>query len=124
MKGVAPTSEQRRFHDLLCSIVGCAACRLHGVFNTHVSVHHIAGRTKKLAQWLVLPLCAGHHQDGNGAPWMIAVHPWTTRFEEKYGKQLDLLRRCIRFLIASKCDVPAEAMTACGYRPDLGAQPC
>lgn len=124
MKGIAATAEQRRFHDMLCAVVGCAACRLHGRFNDLVSVHHIDGRTKKLAHWLVLPLCAGHHQDGTGAPGLIAVHPWKPRFEKKYGKQLDLLRRCIRFLLARGCAVPAAALAACGYAPDLGAQTC
>ncbi|MVW72152.1 Ref family recombination enhancement nuclease [Bordetella sp. 15P40C-2] len=124
MKGISPTAEQRQFHDLLCAVVGCVACRLHGVINTHVSVHHIDGRTKKLAHWLVLPLCAGHHQEGTGAPGMIAVHPWKARFEQKYGKQLDLLRRCVRFLLAKRCEVPAAALEACRYDTALGAQPC
>lgn len=124
INGRAVTKEQRRFHDLLCNVVGCVACRIHGVFNSWVSVHHIEGRTKKLAHWLVLPLCAGHHQEGTGAPNLIAVHPWKPRFEKKYGKQLDLLRRCIRFLIAHHCSVPADALAACGYQPNEGAQPC
>jgi len=43
----------------------------------------------------VLPLCAGHHQDGTGAPGLIAVHPYKARFEERYGKQSDLLEMCM-----------------------------
>lgn len=39
---------------------------------------------------LVLPLCGPHHQD-SGDPRFVAVHPWKARFEEKYGKQMDLL---------------------------------
>ena len=75
MKGRSPTAAQKRFHDLLCQHVGCIACRKEGLFNSWVSVHHVDGRTKPEAHWLVLPLCAGHHQDGTGGKWMIAVHP-------------------------------------------------
>ena len=124
MKGTTPTQEQKRFHDALCRFVGCAACRVHGWLTTLVSVHHIDGRTKPAAHWLVLPLCAGHHQDGTGAPGLIAVHPWKARFETKYGKQMDLLRRCIRFLLSMGVDVPAGAIDASGYQSDVGAQSC
>lgn len=124
MKGIAPTAEQKRFHDALCSFVGCAACRVLGIFTSHVSVHHIDGRTKPNAHWLVLPLCAGHHQEGHGAPWMIAVHPWKPRFEEKHGKQLDLLHRCISYLLAKGCWVPMAAIEATGYQVPEGALSC
>lgn len=118
MKGRAPTVGQSRFHDLLCSRLGCVACRLDGRTNTYCSVHHIDGRTKPHAHWLVLPLCGGHHQDdGRG---LIAIHPWKTRFEKKYGRQIDLLRRCIRWLLAHGFDVPQAAQTACGYLTATG----
>lgn len=121
MKGVSPTAEQKRFHDVLCVVVGCAACRVLGIFTSHVSVHHIDGRTKPNAHWLVLPLCAGHHQDGTGVRGLIAVHPWKARFEAKHGKQINLLRRCIGLLISKGVQVPEAAVAASGY---TGAQPC
>ena len=69
---------------------GCIACYLDGIKNTHVSIHHIDGRTKPGAHSRVLPLCAPHHQTGGeDAP---AIHPWKARFEAKYGKQWDLLK--------------------------------
>lgn len=43
----------------------------------------------------VLGLCGPHHQD-SGDPRFIAVHPWKARFEEKYGKQEDLLAEITR----------------------------
>ena len=124
MKGTTPTQEQKRFHDALCRYVGCAACRVHGWFTMLVSVHHIDGRTKPAAHWLVLPLCAGHHQDGTGAPGLVAVHPWKARFEAKYGKQGDLLCRCIGFLLAKGVEVPSEAIKASGYQLSSGADRC
>lgn len=46
----------------------------------------------------VLSLCAGHHQDGTGAPGLIAVHPWKARFEKLYGSQERLLAECLEKL--------------------------
>lgn len=114
MKGHAPTAEQKRYHGILCNYVGCTACRQHGRPTMHVSIHHIDGRTKPNAHWLVLPLCAGHHQDGTGARGMIAVHPWKARFEAKYGKQVEQLQRAIRFVQRLGHIVPPGALQAAG----------
>lgn len=80
--------------DAMANIVGCVACRKDGIENYHVSIHHIESRTKPGCHQLVLPLCPGHHQDGTGAPGLVAVHPWKARFEEKYGDQYGLLEYC------------------------------
>lgn len=113
MKGRAPTATEKRFHDMLCNVVGCAACRFgHNMITHYVSVHHQRGRVHKLAHYFVLPLCAGHHQDGTGAHWMVAVHPDKARFEDRYGTQESLLRLCVLFLLASGEVVPELALTA------------
>jgi hypothetical protein len=114
MKGRNPTAEQRRFWDMLVSEVGCIASRKDGITDHHCSIHHIDGRTKPDAHWLVLPLSAGNHQDGTGAPGRIAVHPWKTRFETEYGAQEDLLRECIHILLDRGCNVPEGALRAAG----------
>lgn len=90
MKGRTPTKAEKQLHDRIASL-GCIACLLDGRRNYHVSIHHIAGRTRPEAHLQVLPLCAGHHQDGTGAPGLIAVHPYKARFEAKYGTQEHLL---------------------------------
>ena len=60
-----------------------------------VSIHHIDGRTKPGAHRKVLPLCAGHHQDGTGNDKSrIAVHPYKRRFEARYGSQMELKALC------------------------------
>lgn len=75
--------------------LGCIACMKDGVYSPLVSIHHIDGRTKPGCHQLVLPLCAGHHQDGTGEDkTLIAVHPWKARFEARYGAQLELLAEC------------------------------
>ncbi len=97
MKGKTPTKAERELHDRLASL-GCIACKKDGRHTEEVSVHHIDGRTKPGAHLKVLPLCAGHHQDGAGAPGLIAVHPWKARFEQRYGSQVELLAECMELL--------------------------
>lgn len=85
-------------HDRMAAL-GCIACIKDGKFNPVVSIHHIDGRTKPGCHSLVLPLCAGHHQDGAGEDkTLIAVHPWKKRFEAYYGAQLDLLAQCMSLI--------------------------
>lgn len=98
MKGRPPTAEEARFMDAIAAL-GCVACRKDGWENLDVSVHHIDGRTKPGAHFLVLGLCAGHHQAGTGTnPTLIAVHPDKARFEARYGTQRELLAECIEML--------------------------
>lgn len=91
-----PNRAEKLFHDLLASVVGCIACRIDGIVNHYVSIHHIDGRTKPGAHMRALPLCAPHHQTGGeDAP---AIHPWKRRFEAKYGTQAELLAKCKEML--------------------------
>jgi len=101
VKGKAPTKAEKCFHDRLCAL-GCIACRNDGRFNPMVSVHHIDGRTKKGAHMNVLSLCAGHHQQGTGAPGLIAVHPYKAQFERMYGTQESLLAQSMDLLGESR----------------------
>ncbi|NTE96725.1 Ref family recombination enhancement nuclease [Agrobacterium tumefaciens] len=115
MKGKNVSAKQKKFHDLLAQHVGCQACyKDNGVRNTHVSIHHIDGRTKPGAHWKVLPVCAGHHQDGYGAPGMIAIHPYKARFEERYGRQLDLLAQAVTELRQAGHELPPEVLELTG----------
>ena len=97
MKGRNPTAAEKRFHNEIVQL-GCIACWLDGNHNPVTSIHHMEGRTKPGAHMQVLPLCAGHHQDGTGIPGLIAVHPWKRRFEDKYGTQEELLELCHELL--------------------------
>jgi hypothetical protein len=94
MKGRPPTAEEARFMDRMGELP-CICCLKDGWENHEISLHHIDGRTKPGAHFLVLPLCAGHHQQGTGAnPALIAVHPNKARFEGRYGTQMELLDEC------------------------------
>lgn len=89
--GRTVTKSEKELHNRIASN-GCIACRKDGNWNPVVSIHHIRGRTRKDAHKLVLPLCAQHHQQDDTDPLKrIGVHPFTARFENKYGKQMDLL---------------------------------
>ena len=95
----AVTALEKIYWSRLASEVGCIACSLDGRFNDYVSIHHIDGRTKPGCHQNVLPLCAGHHQDGAGEDkTMAAVHPWKHEFESAYGSQADLKAKCDAFL--------------------------
>lgn len=98
IKGRAPTAREAWFMDRMGTLP-CICCLKDGWENREISLHHIDGRTKNGAHFLVIPLCGGHHQDGTGPnPTLIAVHPYKARFEARYGKQMDLLAECIAML--------------------------
>ncbi|MCP1404274.1 Ref family recombination enhancement nuclease [Achromobacter insolitus] len=111
MKGAPVSAAQKAFHDQLASRIGCVACRMDGIFNDYVSIHHIDGRTKPDAHWKVLPLCGSHHQDDGLA---IAIHPHKAMFETRYGKQMDLLVWCIEQIQSQGATVPDGALIASG----------
>ena len=97
MKGKTRTTSEKSLQDRIAQL-GCIACLKDGVFNDQVSIHHIDGRTNPEAHTQVLPLCAGHHQDGTGYAGLIAVHPWKKRFEQRYGGQYALLDEVMRMI--------------------------
>lgn len=85
------TKDEKEYQSQVAAI-GCIACLLDGNHNPVVSIHHCDGRTKPGCQLKVLPLCAGHHQDGTGNDkTMIARHPYKARFEAKYGTEEQLM---------------------------------
>ena len=100
-----PTKADKQYWDRLASL-GCIACRIdsggYTISNGEVepvSIHHIDGRTKPGAHRKVLPLCAGHHQDGtDNDKSRIAVHPYKRRFEARYGSQMALKALCDQLL--------------------------
>lgn len=112
MKGRTPTAAEQAFMNRVVAI-GCIACLLDGNFTPEVSIHHIDGRTKPGAHFEVLPLCAGHHQEGTGIPGLIAVHPWKARFEERYGDQQYLLG-VLQILMARAEELRVEVMRRVG----------
>ena len=98
MKGATRTKAHKSYHNAMARL-GCIACYMDGWYNDYVSIHHIDGRTKPHAHWLVIPLCAGHHQDGTGNDKsMVAVHPYKRQFEDRYAHQFGLYQKCVLML--------------------------
>lgn len=97
----APTKAEKLVWTRMAETVGCIACHLDGRATPVVSIHHIDGRTKRGCHQLVLPLCAGHHQDATGEDkTLIAVHPDKAKFEQRYGPQMQLLALVHQLLAA------------------------
>lgn len=100
MKGRPPTADEARFMSAIAAL-GCIACRKDGRHEPIVSIHHIDGRTKPGAHFLVLPLCGPHHQqDDTDLRGRISVHGRKATFQARYGTQLELLAECIEMLKA------------------------
>jgi hypothetical protein len=105
MKGRPPTAEEARFMDKMGQLP-CIACLKDGWTNHVISLHHIDGRTKPGAHFVVLPLCAEHHQqDDSDVRQRISVHGHKKPFVARYGTELELLAECISL-------IENEAMTA------------
>jgi hypothetical protein len=104
MKGRPPTAEEARFMDRMGQLP-CIACLKDGWTNQVISLHHIDGRTKPGAHFLVLPLCAQHHQqDDSDIRRRISVHGRKATFQARYGAERELLAECMAMLESEICD--------------------
>lgn len=99
MKGATRTKSEKEYQDRMAQ-VGCICCLQDGIYNPHVLLHHIDGRTKPGSHLKVLPLCAHHHQQDDRSG-VIAVHPNKARFQQEYGSQYELLEQAKK--IAGLC---------------------
>jgi hypothetical protein len=110
--GKNPTKAQNQWFNDVADICGCICCLLDGFprdfsEQAHVSIHHCDGRTKPHAHYFVLPLCAGHHQNGYGQrPNMLAVHGHKARWIAEYGTEISLVGMCVQLVDASGRAVP------------------
>lgn len=88
----APTAKEREWLDAIVRF-GCIACWLDGLGHRTPAVHHILRGGRRMGHLHSIGLCdPGHHQNG-AALGMVSRHPWKTRFEAKYGTELELLAR-------------------------------
>jgi hypothetical protein len=112
MKGRPPTAEEARFMDHMGKLP-CVACLKDGWTNHEISLHHIDGRTKPGAHFLVLPLCAAHHQqDDSDLRQRISVHGRKATFQARYGTELELLVECVATLEIEIRDCHEKEMEA------------
>lgn len=90
----AKTAAEKRYHDLVASL-GCVVCRNLGYGPTPAGIHHIRtgqGASQRAGHYLVLPLCADHHQDGGHG---VAIHSGQETWERMYGTEIELLDQTI-----------------------------
>lgn len=98
MKGRPPTAEEARFMDRMGELP-CIACQKDVRIEHVISLHHIDGRTKPCAHFLVLPLCGPHHQQDDTDPFgRISLHGRKATFQARYGTERELLAECIAML--------------------------
>lgn len=113
MKGRLPTAEESRFMDRMGALP-CIACRKDGWTNHAISLHHIDGRTKPGAHFLVLPLCAPHHQPDDTDPrGRISLHGRKATFQARYGTERELLAECIEII-----EIEQFAAASAGAAPE------
>jgi hypothetical protein len=112
MKGRPPTAEEARFMDRMGQLP-CIACLKDDWTNHVISLHHVDGRTKPGAHFLVIPLCAPHHQqDDSDVRQRISLHGRKATFQVRYGTERELLAECIAMLENHICDAHEKCREA------------
>lgn len=84
------TTKAEKAHLDAVAGLGCIVCRRIGRGFTPAMVHHIntGGMSQRAPHHLTIPLCPYHHQTG---PFGEAVHNGKRTFEERFGKEWELL---------------------------------
>jgi len=93
------TKAERKHMDRVAGL-GCVVCRNQMYGASPATIHHIRegqGMSQRAANYLVIPLCKLHHQDGGAG---VAFHADRKAFERLYGSELDLLAQTIQELSA------------------------
>lgn len=96
-------SMKEKLHMARVVSLGCICCRQVGLGKTQAQAHHINSKTmgRKSSDFEVIGLCPIHHMYGDGSDrfkGQIAVHRGLKSFEERYGKEKDLLAQTLEEL--------------------------
>jgi hypothetical protein len=83
------TAAEKRHMDKVAS-TGCVIC---GEFATLHHPRFACGMSQRANNWLVIPLCAYHHQHG---PHGQSIHNGQREFESNYGTEAELLAQTIQ----------------------------
>ena len=90
MQSHSATVEEKTWMDQITNL-GCIVCLKVWGLATPAEVHHINGKAKKGSQLETIPLCYAHHRGGKDTPSWSSRHPYKSRFEQRYGTELELL---------------------------------
>ena len=86
MSSLALRAYKSTVAELGCAVRGCGR---------QAHLHHprfASGMAQRASDWLVIPLCPEHHQDGGHG---VALHAGQTTFERLYGTEEELLAQTI-----------------------------
>ena len=85
------TAAEKRHLNKVASI-GCLIC------GAPANIHHPrfdCGMSQRASNWLAIPLCKFHHQDG---PHGHAIHNGKQEFEKNYMSEQEMLAKVIEIL--------------------------
>jgi len=94
MRGRSPTAKEKHHLNKVGELT-CIVCILQNLGDTPAAIHHINGKTKPGAHFLVIPLCSLHHQNGG---YGVALHAGKKEFERKFGTESYLLEQTNKLL--------------------------
>ncbi len=77
---------------------GCIICQTPAVLH-HPKFSEYASVGKKMNDWLVIPLCPYHHNQGN---YGQSIHSGKATFEKNFGSEPDLLARTIEKMMGGQ----------------------
>jgi len=100
MKGRGASADEKK-HMSRVRALGCIACANVGIETPeeYTLIHHIDGKTKPGAHYLVLPLCEPHHSRYN----LEGFHNNPTQWQAKHGSQYALLSQVKEMLDGNHC---------------------
>lgn len=101
LQGRTPTADEKAHMDRVACLP-CIVCVLHYGKRTPAEVHHLDGKTKPGAHFLVIPLCKPHHRGGVRNDRIVSLHPHKAEFEKRYGNVDLLLAKTINWLEQGK----------------------
>jgi len=73
--------------------LGCIIC------SRPAMLHHprfACGMSQRSSDWLVIPLCPDHHQNGG---YGTAIHAGQSTFEQNFGTEAELLAKVIQRIV-------------------------
>lgn len=79
--------------------LGCVICWTEGNPHTPAEAHHMLEHGRRMGHLFTIPLCFLHHRAGRNDRRIVSRGQSQTRFEERYGPEVDLLAATQRLVL-------------------------